>query len=244
MSITRLKAIVRPMGDCALQVRLESEVATSSAEQYERLLAARHLAFYLEQTESKPTIFAAAEYVPAYSSVLVTFPAQPLDEIAILQKELTVQVNDFLEEYAANSSQFRLDVTRPAQTHRVAVNYGGEYGPDLEDVAAINHITSEEVIARHTAQTYEVYFLGFAPGYAYLGPLPANLDAPRLSRPRAKVRAGSVAMAAGLTAIYPLTSPGGWRLIGHTDLKIFDPAQDPPVLFLPGDKVIFYDASS
>lgn len=227
------------MGDCALQIRLESAASPSPAAQYERLLAARHLAFFLEELQFKPCVLISAEYVPAYSSVLVAFPAQTADEIAILQNWLKAAVDEFLVSYAENSNVGQT-ATRAKQIHRVPVRYGGENGPDLEDVAAINQISLDEAIARHTAQTYEVYFLGFAPGYAYLGPLPPGLDAPRLSRPRAKVKAGSVAMAAGLTAVYPLTSPGGWRLIGHTDLKIFDPQQDPPVLFLPGDEVIFY----
>ena len=113
---------------------------------------------------------------------------------------------------------------------RSLLTHGGESGPDLEEVARLNNLTPAEVIKLHSSQIYEVYFVGFAPGFAYLGPLPVGLDAPRLSRPRAKVAAGSVAMAAGMTCVYPLLSPGGWRIIGRTDTK---------VLYLPNSRHFF-----
>jgi allophanate hydrolase subunit 1 len=110
-------------------------------------------------------------------------------------------------------------------------------GPDLEEVAAIAGMTVEEVVARHTARTYRVGFIGFAPGFAYLlGGDPA-LAVARRARPRPRVPPGSVAIAGPYTTVYPTASPGGWRLIGTTDATLFDPRRDPPALFAPGATV-------
>lgn len=121
----------------------------------------------------------------------------------------------------------------------IPVRYGGEDGPDLEDVARLTGLSKELVIARHAAAVYDVRFLGFTPGFAYLGPLDPALVCPRLDRPRRAVPAGSVAIAADQTAVYPASTPGGWRLIGRTDRTMFDPARDPMSLLAMGDRVRF-----
>lgn len=112
-------------------------------------------------------------------------------------------------------------------------------GPDLAQTAQLAGLTVEAIINLHAQTVYHVYMLGFLPGFAYLGDLPAPLRLPRLEVPRTHVPAGSVAIADQLTAIYPLQSPGGWRLIGRTPLRLFDPARTPPSLFQPGDAVRF-----
>lgn len=112
-------------------------------------------------------------------------------------------------------------------------------GPDLDDVARLSGLTTEEVIAAHTSREHLVFFLGFMPGFAYCGGLDPRIVATRLPSPRTRVPAGSVGVVDGQTAIYPMTSPGGWRLIGATDVPVFDPARDPPALFRPGDAVRF-----
>jgi len=101
------------------------------------------------------------------------------------------------------------------------VCYGGEFGPDLEGVAQLHGITSDKVIQLHTSKTYLVYFLGFVPGFAYLGELPAALSTPRHATPRRKVLAGSVGIAGNQTGVYPCETPGGWRLLGRTPLTMF-----------------------
>lgn len=121
----------------------------------------------------------------------------------------------------------------------VRVAYGGDDGPDLPDVARLCGISEEEVIARHLASDLRVLFLGFAPGFAYLGGLPDELHVPRLATPRTRTPAGSVAIAGSLAGIYPAELPGGWRVIGHTELTLFDPRRDPPALLSPGDRVRF-----
>jgi KipI family sensor histidine kinase inhibitor len=117
--------------------------------------------------------------------------------------------------------------------------YGGQSGPDLEDVADLHHITPEEVVRIHSSGIYRVYMLGFTPGFAYLGGMDATIATPRLAKPRTKVPAGSVGIAGEQTGVYPLETPGGWRIIGRTSLRLFDPLADPPVYLAPGDEVQF-----
>ena len=119
------------------------------------------------------------------------------------------------------------------------MRYGGASGPDLEWVAAYHHLTIADVIRLHTERTYTVYMMGFTPGFPYMGKLDASLITPRLDSPRTLVHAGSVAIVGEQTGIYPIDSPGGWRLIGWTPLRLFDPSSDMPFLFTPGDEVRF-----
>ena len=115
-------------------------------------------------------------------------------------------------------------------------------GPDLADVATLAGLTTDEVVALHTSVELRVLFCGFAPGFAYLGDLPANLRVDRLETPRTRTPAGSVAIAGRMSGIYPADLPGGWRVIGRTDVTLFDPRRDPPVTLLPGDRVRFEPA--
>lgn len=112
-------------------------------------------------------------------------------------------------------------------------------GPDLVETAERSELSVEELIALHSGRVYRAFFLGFLPGFAYCGTLDARILAPRLVRPRERVPAGSVAIADGQTSIYPFDSPGGWRLIGRTDVRIFDAARESPALIRPGDRVRF-----
>jgi inhibitor of KinA len=121
----------------------------------------------------------------------------------------------------------------------IPVCYGGELGSDLEDVAARIGSSPEEVIALHASREYRVYVVGFVPGFAYMGTVDERLNLPRRSSPRTKVPAGSVAIAAGQTGIYPMETPGGWHILGRTPVRPFDPRRNPPVLFGPGDLVRF-----
>lgn len=119
------------------------------------------------------------------------------------------------------------------------VCYGGRFGPDLDVVAAHAGLPPEAVIQRHSAAIYRVYFLGFTPGFAYLGGLDPVLAMPRRSTPRAMVAAGSVGIAGLQTGVYPHATPGGWQLIGRTPLRLFDPHRTPPCLLAPGDTLRF-----
>jgi inhibitor of KinA len=121
----------------------------------------------------------------------------------------------------------------------VPVCYGGEYGPDLADVAAFAGTSQEEAIAIHCGPVYRVYVVGFVPGFPYMAPVDPRIALPRRSMPRTRVPAGSVAVAAGQTGIYPSETPGGWHLIGRTRLRPYDPSRAEPFAFRPGDRVRF-----
>lgn len=121
----------------------------------------------------------------------------------------------------------------------IPVRYGGEFGPDIADVAAHTGLTPQDVVRRHAEGEYVVYFLGFQPGFAYMGGLAPELATPRRREPRLAVPAGAVGIGGEQTGIYPAVLPGGWQLIGHTDAQLFVADRDPPSLFAPGDTVRF-----
>jgi inhibitor of KinA len=146
---------------------------------------------------------------PAYSSLLIKFDPLKLDH---------VEVRARVSSYLARLEEAPLPKPREME---IPVCYGGGFGPDLEDVAAMHGMTPEQAVELHCSASYIVYFFGFAPGFAYLGGLPAALESPRLETPRAKVPKGSVGIGGKQTGVYPLETPGGWRLIGRTPLKMF-----------------------
>ena len=164
---------------------------------------------------------------PAYTSVLVDFDPRLYTHAGV---EALVR-----EQWAAHRDQ------APAQPRvvEIPVRYGGEFGPDLPDVARHTGLTPERVIQLHAAADYLVYFVGFSTFFPYLGGLPPELATPRLSAPRKHVPTGSVAIGGSQAGVYPLASPGGWRLIGRTWLPLFDLSSSPPPLLRMGDRVRF-----
>jgi KipI family sensor histidine kinase inhibitor len=124
----------------------------------------------------------------------------------------------------------------PVREHEIAVVYDG---PDLSDVAAATRLSTDEVIARHSRRTYTVDIIGFVPGFAYLSRVDPSLRLSRRDQPRQRVPAGSVAIAGTRTGVYPLETPGGWHILGHTDATMFDPERDPPATLSVGDTVRF-----
>ncbi len=173
------------------------------------------------------------ETVPTYRSLMIFF-----DPLRIGRSELNARVREI-----AGFSDDSSPVTDTGRTIRVPVCYGGEFGPDLDFVAEINGISAKEVIRIHSSVEYPVYMLGFLPGFPYLGDVPEGITAPRLENPRRKVAAGSVGIAGSQSGIYPLESPGGWRIIGRTPLRLFDPGSSRPFLLAAGDKVRFEPVS-
>ena len=131
-------------------------------------------------------------------------------------------------------------VPPPAREIEIPVLYGGEFGPDLDDVAALHGITSGDVVRLHSEGEYTVCFLGFVPGFAYLGGLPDALATPRLASPRKRVPPGSVAIGGNQTGVYPFPTPGGWRILGRTPLAMFRADRDPASLLAIGDRVRFF----
>ena len=151
---------------------------------------------------------------PAYCSLLVKF-----DALIWRHEEMEAKLRDYL----AQLHEVRLLEPRLVE---IPVSYGEEFGPDLQDVAAMHGLTSEQVIQLHGSVTYLVYFLGFVPGFAYLGELPEPLVTPRHPTPRRKVPVGSVGIAGNQTGVYPCETPGGWRLLGRTPLAMLRQDQD------------------
>jgi inhibitor of KinA len=122
---------------------------------------------------------------------------------------------------------------------RVPVCYGGDFGPDLAEVARFAGCSEDEVVALHTGRVYRVYMVGFVPGFPYMGTVDSRIAMPRRETPRVKVPPGSVGIAGAQTGIYPAATPGGWRLIGRTPLRPFDAGRTPPCLFTAGAQVEF-----
>lgn len=168
---------------------------------------------------------------PAYSSLLVVFDALHLDH-----RQLEMKLRKYLA---------RLDTAPSALPRKIEIPvcYDREFGLDFDDVAAICSLTPQEVIAMHCSHEYRVYFLGFVPGFAYLGDLRAPLEVPRLQKPRRMVPRGSVAIAGRQTAVYPLPTPGGWRILGRTPLAMIRPERDGTSLLRMGDQVRFVPIS-
>ena len=164
---------------------------------------------------------------PAYASILIDF-----DPLAVGHADLKHAAADLFAQAVTAPQRMR-------RTVEIPVAYGGEYGPDLEAVAELTGHTPEEVAAIHSGAEYLVYFLGFSPGFPYLGGLPEAIATPRLESPRRRVPAGSVAIGGHQTGVYPLVSPGGWRIIGRTPLRLFRPDAEPPTLLQMGDNVRF-----
>ena len=185
--------------------------------------------------------------VTGYASVLVPFDPLELDAAAVQAMlipgvEAALEADLDAELPAASSPVAGSPVAGSPVRPRlvtVAVRYGGADGPDLDVVAALSGLRPADVVALHAGTTYRVFMLGFAPGFAYLGPLPEELVTPRRATPRERVPAGSVAIAGGQTAVYPFETPGGWQLIGRTERRPWDIDRRSPALLQPGDAVRF-----
>ena len=171
------------------------------------------------------TIVGVRDVVPTFRSVTVFF-----DPLATDVSVVTAALRESMLAAPQVPSDGTIDVP---------VVYGGDDGPDLADVAAYAHCSSEAVIARHAGKTYRVCMLGFLPGFAYMASVDETIAVPRRGTPRMRVPAGSVGIAGFQTGIYPTESPGGWQIIGRTAANLFNPDRTPPTLFSPGDRVRF-----
>jgi len=204
-----------PLGDSAVAIVFGTE---RSAE----LLHQIHSAARALEAARIPHV---EDVVPAYLALTVFY-----DSLRISYRE----VSEALLAACGRGADFAR-TPRP-RTHRIPVRYDG---PDLDFIASSTGLSVNEVVARHSGRRYTVDLLGFVPGFGYLGELDPALHLPRREQPRSRVAAGSVAIAAAQTAVYPLDTPGGWHIIGSTSTVMFDPARDPPALLAPGDTVQF-----
>lgn len=205
----------RAVGDGALLVEFAPRIAPEVNARVRALLAAF-------DADPPPGL---RDLVPAYRTLLIVYDPTVLRHAALLER---------LRALAAVPSS-----AAPPRLVTLSAAYGGAFGPDLAAVAAHTGLTQEEVIARHAAGRYPVYFLGFSPGFPYLGGLDPALHTPRLPEPRLRVPAGAVGIGGAQTGIYPAVTPGGWRIIGQTPVRLYDPAAPDPFLLRAGDELRF-----
>lgn len=204
-------------GDCAVCVEFGNEISP--------VINKKIRAFNIAVEQSG--IEGIVETVPTYRSLLVHYQPE-----VIGFKELT-------EKFEALMDSLSNIQIPPPTVIEIPVLYGGEMGPDLENVALHNGKTAEEVIQIHTSEDYLIYMLGFIAGFPYLGGMSREIAAPRLKSPRVKIDGGSVGIAGEQTGVYPVDSPGGWQLIGRTPLKLYDADREKPVLLEAGQYIRF-----
>lgn len=209
----------------------EQSTSTGQPLQGAQLIAANENVRKLLQLLTSQPIAGVRNLHPAYCSLLVKF-----DALILRHEELEEELRAYLA---------KLDAVQLAESRliEIPVCYGEEFGPDLEDVGKSHGMTPDRVIQLHTATTYRVYFLGFVPGFAYLGELPEALATPRHATPRRKVPPGSVGIAATQTGVYPCETPGGWQLLGRTPLSMFRADREGLSLLSIGDRVQFKSIS-
>jgi inhibitor of KinA len=213
-----LKYTMFPLSENAITIRFSNGVNEQTNRQV------RYLAFALENKRLKGII----DIVPTFSSLTIYYDPFVLGPYEQACERLKAE----LEQVEHTPSMSERNIVIP-------VCYGGEFGPDLKEVAQYHGLTEEEVIHIHSHGEYKVYMIGFAPGFAYLGGLSPKIATPRRTTPRTMIPAGSVGIAGGQTGIYPLATPGGWQIIGRTPLSLFRPNHRQPSLLCAGDVVQF-----
>jgi inhibitor of KinA len=205
-------------GDSAVIVELEDRIDVSVNEQ----------AIAIAESVERAKIIGVLDVVPTYRSVAIYFDPLRVDYAALIAH---------IERDSASVSHAGR-TTRPPV--RIAVCYDPEFGIDLQEVAAFAGLSEAEVVRLHTTATYRVFMLGFVAGFAYLGTVDSRIAMPRRPTPRLRVSPGSVAIAGVQTGVYPAETPGGWRLVGRTPIKPFEPDRAEPFLLKAGDAVQFF----
>jgi KipI family sensor histidine kinase inhibitor len=212
--------VILAVGDTAVSVEFGGAI--------DRAINARVMAFdeNVRTAIAAGRLLGAIETVPTFRALMVHYDPLVADFDGLSR--------DLLALVPAEAG-----AARAGRRWRLPVAYGGRLGPDLEDVGVATGLAAEEVVRRHTAGAYFVYMMGFLPGFAFMGDVAAPLALRRRARPRTRIVPGSVGIAVGLTGVYPLESPGGWHLLGHTPVLLFDTRREPMVLLAPGDTVRF-----
>jgi inhibitor of KinA len=207
-----------PFGDKGLRVELGNAINPE-------INASVHA---LHEAISKAQILGVCECVPAYRSLTVIYDPEKVGYDDLVSKIRNLE--------AASKTRVSERKTRRIV---IPVVYGGDFGPDLIQVAQYHNLKENQVVEIHSRNEYLVYMIGFIAGFPYLGKLPDEIATPRLETPRLRIPQGSVGIAEDQTGIYPKQAPGGWQVIGRTPVKLFDPLWQPPALLQPGDYVKF-----
>lgn len=203
-------------GDTALVVEFGEDVDPATNHRVTQLAAAVRAR----------DIEGVVDLVPTFRSLMVHY-----DPLATSAKVLSASLEDVLSHPASESA--------PGRLWHLPVLYGGEAGPDLDEVADRTGMTADRVVTLHSEITYDVYMMGFLPGLPYLGIMDKALALPRRAEPRVRVPSGSVAIATNLTNVYPSESPGGWHILGRTPIELFDTRREVPILLAAGDRIRF-----
>jgi len=215
-----------PLGESALTIEFGNEISLD--------LNFRAIAFATHLIDHPfPGL---VEAVPAYASVTLFFDPRSVRHAFPDSETAFEAVSKFAKTAAESVTESNTGISRIVE---IPITISEETSPDLDTIAKYAGVASEQVIDIFLSNTYRVYMLGFLPGFAYMGEVDDRIAAPRLSTPRTRVPKGSVGIAGKQTGIYPLDSPGGWNIIGRTNLNIFGPAAEPPCLLEPGDEVRF-----
>ena len=207
-----------PLGDSALVVAFGDDIGEA---------AHRRVRGFSDYLENAP-LDGMVEFVPAFATVTISY-----DVVVSTYDEFRGAVQQALRVAPTPSHDARGDLIE------VPVCYGGEFGPDLDDVASHNRLHPDDVIEIHAEPEYLVYMIGFVPAFPYLGGMSERIATPRRPTPRASVTAGSVGIAGTQTGVYPLPTPGGWQIIGRTPTRLFRPESERPSLTAAGDRVRF-----
>ena len=212
---------VMPAGDSALVVEFGNEINEAVNEKVHAL--AKKI-----RQENIPGI---TEMIPTFRSLLVS-----CDMLQISYSKLSVMLSVLSRELEMNQAAHHRIVKIPCC-------YGARFGADLTDMERLTGLSREEIIELHSSVDYKIYMLGFLPGFVYLGGLDKRLEVPRLDTPRVRIGKGAVGIGGNQTGIYPMESPGGWRLIGGTPVDLYDPEREDPVLLRAGEYIRFVPIS-
>ena len=210
-----------PCGDCAVTVEFSRKIDAEAGKQALRLAGA------LEEQRA----LGLCEIIPTYRSVTVCY-----DPLRLSFKELKRLIARCVK---TDDTMLQHTVRR----YKIPVCYGGAYGEDLSFVAVHTGLSPREIVYRHISRDYLINMIGFLPGFPYLSGMDESIAVPRMENPREKIPAGAVGIGGVQTGIYPIASPGGWRLIGRTPLRLYDPKREPPVLYSAGDHIRFWPIS-
>lgn len=212
---------VMPAGDSALVVEFGNEINEAINEKVHALA----------QKIRQENIPGITEMIPTFRSLLVSY-----DMLQISYSKLSVMLSVLSRELEMNRAAHRRIVKIPCC-------YGARFGVDLSDMERLTGLSREEIIELHSSVDYKIYMLGFLPGFVYLGGLDKRLEVPRLDTPRVRIGKGAVGIGGNQTGIYPMDSPGGWRLIGGTPVDLYDPEREDPVLLRAGEYIRFVPIS-